>query len=236
MKISVILPAYNEEKTIGDIIKIIKEFREKENLDLEIIVVSDGSKDKTVEIAKKEGADLVIESKINKGKGEAVLTGFKYSKGEKILLLDADLINLKLEHLYSLYNASFDENVGMVVGMLKKNFLPQIFSGQRIVKRDILEILNRRFENKELQFKKIGFKLEGLLDSINMELGYKVNFVELKDLNHLKKETKYGFLKGIFKRLKMIGDILKFIFVEKVYLFRIVIFIISLIKTKTLDK
>ncbi|MCM8832687.1 MAG: glycosyltransferase family 2 protein [Candidatus Omnitrophica bacterium] len=70
--ILVIIPAYNEEKKIGQLLKNIKKYFKN------ILVVDDGSKDKTKEISEKENV-IVISHRINKGKGEALKTGFKYA-------------------------------------------------------------------------------------------------------------------------------------------------------------
>ncbi len=85
-KITIVIPAYNEEKYIGKVIKGIK----KEGYN-NIIVVDDGSKDKTATIAKKEGA-TVIRNKKNKGKGYAARKGCDQAskKSEVIILMDAD--------------------------------------------------------------------------------------------------------------------------------------------------
>jgi glycosyltransferase involved in cell wall biosynthesis len=73
MKIGVLLPAYNEEKNIRVVIREAKKHLPR----AKIVVIDDGSTDKTYEIAKKEKV-TVIRHAINKGKGEAIKTGFKY--------------------------------------------------------------------------------------------------------------------------------------------------------------
>ena len=84
-----LIPAYNEEKTIEKVISQIKKIK------ILPIVINDCSKDRTGEIAKKCGA-VVINHKINKGKGESVKSGLKYlkkkyPKTKYIVLVDADL-------------------------------------------------------------------------------------------------------------------------------------------------
>ncbi|MBS3052152.1 MAG: glycosyltransferase family 2 protein [Candidatus Aenigmarchaeota archaeon] len=86
----VLIPAYNEEATIRDIIIRLKKIDY-----LVPLVIDDYSSDKTVEISKKEGS-IVIKHKKNKGKGEALITGFnfilkKLKKAEYVAILDADL-------------------------------------------------------------------------------------------------------------------------------------------------
>lgn len=73
MKVGVLLPAYNEEKNIETVVKEAKKYIPNS----EIVVVDDGSTDRTCELAKKAGAKI-LKHKINKGKGEALKTGFKF--------------------------------------------------------------------------------------------------------------------------------------------------------------
>jgi len=90
MKLSVIIPVYNEVKNITEIIKRVQATR----LATEIIIVDDGSGDGTSEILQKlDGKKKVrvLHQPKNQGKGAAVVTGLKAAKGEVILIQDADL-------------------------------------------------------------------------------------------------------------------------------------------------
>lgn len=84
MKASVILPAYNEEKNIGSVIRTIKQTGE-----YEIIVVDDGSRDRTAEVAKKHGCTCLRLNK-NRGKGYACRAGAKIASHEKLIFIDSD--------------------------------------------------------------------------------------------------------------------------------------------------
>jgi glycosyltransferase involved in cell wall biosynthesis len=88
-KTLVIIPAYNASLTISGLIEKISEFIEKSD----IVVIDDGSKDETFSIAQNAGA-VVLSHKENKGKGEALKTGFKYAlekNYEAVITIDADL-------------------------------------------------------------------------------------------------------------------------------------------------
>ena len=91
-KISIIIPAYNEEAFIGTLIKKILTI-DIESLGFvkEIIVVDDGSKDKTYEIASSYEGIRCIKQLKNQGKGAAVQRGVRESTGDWILVQDADL-------------------------------------------------------------------------------------------------------------------------------------------------
>lgn len=84
--ITIIIPAYNEEKGLAVVLNRIVSIIDKT---YEVIVVDDGSNDKTSEVASQFSC-RVIKHKINRGKGEALKTGIRYSKGEDIIWIDAD--------------------------------------------------------------------------------------------------------------------------------------------------
>ncbi len=88
-KISIIIPAYNEEKTIAQIIEKINEINLL-GFEKEIIVVDNGSKDNTKKIAESiSGIRVFVETK--KGKGSAVKTGLEKATGDVVVIQDADL-------------------------------------------------------------------------------------------------------------------------------------------------
>ena len=91
-KLSILIPVYNEEKTLLNILERINECK-IENFDFETIVINDGSNDNTFNIIK-ENSDLydkVINLDKNRGKGHAVKSGLKIATGDYVIFQDADL-------------------------------------------------------------------------------------------------------------------------------------------------
>lgn len=88
-RISVIVPAYNEEHGIGDVIANIRNVIQTLDENYEIIIVDDGSKDATAENARTAGA-RVIQHPYNIGNGAAVKTGIRHARGRILVTMDAD--------------------------------------------------------------------------------------------------------------------------------------------------
>jgi len=90
-KLSIIIPVYNEEKTILEILKRVESVK-LTNFEKEIIVVDDGSTDGTKKILKtSEQRYQILEHSHNQGKGAALRAGFKQATGDFLIIQDADL-------------------------------------------------------------------------------------------------------------------------------------------------
>src|SRR3989344_6382540 len=94
MKLSIIMPVYNEDKTVEKIVNKVEKIK-IENVEKEIIIINDASKDKTAEILKRISKKYknikIFSHKTNKGKGAAIRTGLKYFMGDIIVIQDGDL-------------------------------------------------------------------------------------------------------------------------------------------------
>ncbi|PIO05022.1 glycosyl transferase [Candidatus Woesearchaeota archaeon CG08_land_8_20_14_0_20_43_7] len=91
-KLSVLIPAYNESSTIKELIEKVKKVPlRRYGIDMEIIVVDDGSKDDTVDIVKKIAGVKLVKHKKNRGKGAAIRTAIEYATGDITIIQDADL-------------------------------------------------------------------------------------------------------------------------------------------------
>jgi dolichyl-phosphate beta-glucosyltransferase len=96
MFLSIVIPAYNEEKRIGDTIQAIHNFMEARGEVYEVIVVDDGSVDMTCDVAEgsilaQNGRLRIIHNGKNRGKGFSVKNGILSSSGEYVLICDADM-------------------------------------------------------------------------------------------------------------------------------------------------
>ncbi len=110
-KLSIVIPAYNEEKRIGKVIQGIKEVSNGIK-ECEIIVVDDGSHDLTASIAEKSGV-RVVRHPFNMGYGAALKSGIKAAKNQEIVFFDAD-DSFYPEDIFKLleYSNDFDMVIG----------------------------------------------------------------------------------------------------------------------------
>jgi glycosyltransferase involved in cell wall biosynthesis len=204
MHITAIIPAYNEEKTIGNVLSVVKEV----DLIDEIIVVSDGSEDRTAEIARTYNVQ-VIELKNNLGKGGAIRKGVDKCSSDIILFLDADLIGLKPKHVTALLLPVINGECEMSIGVfnngrfatdLAQKVAPYL-SGQRALKRTLIEQISN------IDITRYG--VEVAMTKYVSKNNIKTKEIILDNLTHIMKEEKMGVVKGFTARLKMYWEIAK---------------------------
>lgn len=90
MQISVVIPAFNEDKAIVATVRELRDFLEKKFSSFEIIIIDDGSTDSTLKIIKSLPNVKVLRNLKNHGKGYTVAKGVREAKGDWILFMDAD--------------------------------------------------------------------------------------------------------------------------------------------------
>jgi len=96
MNISVVIPAYNEEKRIGKTLSLVRDYFASSGMEYEVIVVDDGSDDGTVREAERSVLNAekrlsVISNGVNRGKGFSVRSGMNATSGDFVLFSDADM-------------------------------------------------------------------------------------------------------------------------------------------------
>jgi glycosyltransferase involved in cell wall biosynthesis len=227
INIKVIIPAYNEEKAIANVVN------ELPKIVNEVIVISNNSSDNTMQVAKKAGATVLSEKK--RGYGFACLKGLDYiasleQKPNIVVFIDGDYSDYP-EELLKLVNPIIDDNVDFVIGSRDKNlresgsmtpqqvfgnwlatFLMKLFFKSkftdlgpfRAIKYDKLLLLN-------MEDKTYGWTVEMQLKVLKQKMTYLEIPVRYKNRIGVSKVS--GTIKGtILAGIKIIGWILKYTF------------------------
>lgn len=210
-KIVAIIPAYNEEGRVSEVVKAAV----SSGIFERVIVVDDGSTDATAKEAEREGAEVIRKEK-NEGKASAIQTALNSVEADIYVFLDADLYGLKKHHLKKLLEPLNDKNVGMVLGRLAKGRLATNLShsitpnitGQRAIRGMLAKKLP--------DLSSYGFAVEVFLNDFCRQSGYKLVYVDLEGVSQYLKEEKHGFLSGFVMRLEMYLDILKYL-IRKIF-------------------
>ncbi len=200
MKVTCIIPAYNEAGGISAVVAAARGCAQV----VEVIVVSDGSTDETARRAAAAGADRVLVLPRNRGKGGAVAAAVPHARGEVLLLLDADLRGLRPTHLTQLLAPLLAGRAEMAVGVFTDDplhgMLPTL-SGQRAVQRRLLR------HSEALAGTGFGFELA--LDRLARREGARVVTVPLSGVAHRRKRQKYGTVKGLRQEVRASSDLFR---------------------------
>jgi len=127
MDVSIVIPLYNEEESLGELIDWIRKVCRDNKLSYEIIMIDDGSSDRSWEIiaglSDKYSELKAIKFRRNYGKAAALHVGFQAAKGNVIITMDADLQDSP-EEIPSLYNMVMEDGFDLVSGWKKKRHDP----------------------------------------------------------------------------------------------------------------
>jgi len=203
-----IIAAYNEERTIGHVLRVLTRNR----LIDEIIVVSDGSTDRTVEIAR--GFDVrVIALRENCGKGRAMRIGVDHASHEVLFFVDGDMF-VTQEHVAELVVPVLANECDMNIGVRHRGPVIDWFhlemqcgpvlSGIRVMRRAVFEEVPLQYQER--------FKIEAALNCFCSRAGYRQRHTIIHNLGHLTKETKLGFANGLLARYEMTREVIILLF------------------------
>lgn len=203
--ISAIIAAYNEEKTIGEVLGVLT----RNPLIEEVIVVSDGSTDATVEISRSFTGVTTIALRENCGKGYAMRVGVQYARHDILFFVDGDMFGVTDEHISSLLQPVIRDECDMNIGVRNrgpiKNFfhlqmkVGPVLSGIRVMRRAVWDTVPLRYQER--------FKIEAALNFFCSRAGFRQRQTVIYRLGHLIKESKRGLLPGLASRWEMSREV-----------------------------
>lgn len=201
-RVAAVVPAYNEEATLSEVLTVLKQTRAID----EILVVSDGSTDGTVEIARSMGL-RTIHAVRNQGKGRAMAIGVAHTDAEILLFVDGDILNLTVDLLDRLVEPVLSGRSDMNVGIRHRggplNAIQErtgpLLSGIRCLRREVFEAVPDSHRE--------GFAIETGLNWACRQSGCRITTTVMYNLKHLVKEKKRGLVQGFRARYKMFGAV-----------------------------
>ena len=194
MNVSIVIPAYNEEKGISGTIDGVVEAIKPLGIEYELIVVNDGSTDKTAKIVENNNIKIINHEE-NKGYGASIKTGIRCSQYENILIIDADgtYPNDRIPELARICEGgNYDMVVGARVGgnvkipLIRKpakwfiaklasylagTKIPDLNSGLRVMKKEVVE--------KYIRILPDGFSFTSTITLAMLTNGYSVKYVPI---------------------------------------------------------
>ncbi|MGZ5475106.1 MAG: glycosyltransferase family 2 protein [Thermoanaerobaculia bacterium] len=209
MGITAIIAAYNEEKTIGDVLRALT----RNPLINEVIVVSDGSTDDTVLISR--GFDVrTIALRENRGKGFAMRVGVDYASNDILFFVDGDMCNVTERTIESLILPVLRDECEMNTGVRHRGPVLDFFhlkmqcgpvlSGIRVMRREVFERVPPQYQER--------FKIEAALNCFCSRAGFRQQHTIIYDLRHVTKESKRGLADGLAARWDMSREVFLLLF------------------------
>lgn len=198
-KVTLIIPAYNEEKNIVNVLKLSKEY---EFID-EVIVVNNLSTDNTKQLALQQNV-IVLDCK-QRGKGFAMEKGLYHASNEIIVFLDADIDNYENDVINKLVNPIFFENYDFVKSTFDRD-------GGRVTELVAKPLLNILFPDIYYFSQPLSGMIAGkkeFFEKIKFEKDYGVDIGILLDMikiNAKIKEVHIGYLKNDHKDWKNLNN------------------------------
>lgn len=210
MRTTAIVAAYNEEKTIAAVLRALTS---SPMID-EVIVVSDGSEDRTVEIARGFDGVRTIALRDNYGKGFAMAVGVANASNDTFFFCDGDMYNVTEEHIAALIGpvvrGECDMNIGVRDRGAVANFLHlkmkcgPVLSGIRVMRREVFETVPPQYQSH--------YKIEAALNCFCARAGYRQQQTVIYGLDHVIKESKMGLSDGLHARWRMSREVFLLLF------------------------
>ena len=201
-KATAIIPAYNEQDTIVDVIRAL----EGHPLIDEIIVVDDGSTDATAERARTTSAQVMTIHQ-DQGKAGAMNAGVRAARHDVILFLDADILGLTPEIVTLTVTPVLTGKSGMFVAIRARHsywlnrllyFIP-VLGGERALTKAIWRSVPHIYRK--------GFQIEIALNYYTKKSGQRMGFGVMPGLSQVIKEKKRGFWPGLRARFQMCAEV-----------------------------
>lgn len=210
MRISAIVAAYNEEKTIADVLRALT----SSPLIDEVIVVSDGSEDRTVEIARTFDGVRTVALHDNHGKGFAMAVGVANASNDTFFFCDGDMYNVTEEHIAALVTPVLRGECDMNIGVRNRGEVANFFhlklkcgpvlSGIRVMRRSVFDTVPAQYQSH--------YKIEAALNCFCARAGYRQQQTVIYGLDHVIKESKRGLADGLQARWKMSREVFLLLF------------------------
>jgi polyisoprenyl-phosphate glycosyltransferase len=210
LRTTAVIAAYNEEKTIAAVLRALT----SSPLIGEIIVVSDGSDDATVDIARTFEGVKTIALRENHGKGFAMAVGVANASNDILFFCDGDMYNVTNEHIAALIepvaSGRCDMNIGVRNRDAVRNFLHlkmkcgPVLSGIRVMRKEVFETVPPQYQAK--------FKIEAALNCFCARAGYRQEETIIFGLGHVIKESQRGLVDGVQARWDMSREVFLLLF------------------------
>ena len=209
MKISIVIPCYNEQEAIPYFYREINKISKKMKEEFEFIFVNDGSKDNTLitikRLSKKDTRIKYIDLSRNFGKEAAMLAGLEYSKGDLVAIMDADLqdppalLPKMVYYIKKGYDSVGTRRVTRKGEPPIRSFFARLFYKiiNKMSKIEMVDgardyrLMTRQMVNSIISLKEYNRYSKGLFSFV----GYKTKWIEFENVNRVAGETKWNFFK-----------------------------------------